>query len=186
MSWYYPKGWTDRGDGVDQVLIHYACTPPGQWPDWGWGHQARVLQDVGGRPRQRLKVLRMPREVWDMEKGSPTPEYRFHYFFEVHQHGDRWTTDLFTEDIVYRDLEYTDNAGWVTNICIYWAVSNWTAPVYSPMEEPRVPAGSEFVATNYYTYDDKDRFHHEKYDLLYGLDLPHRFRSRMSHPHNHT
>ena len=63
MSWYYPKGWTDEQDGIDQVLIHYSCTPPGQWPDWSWSHDARVLQDFGGFPRQRLKVLRMPREV---------------------------------------------------------------------------------------------------------------------------
>jgi hypothetical protein len=186
VSWYYPKGWTDQDDGIDQVVIHYACTPPGQWPDWSWGHDARVLQDFGGYPRRRLKVIRMPREVWDMEHGWSTPEYRFHYYFEVHQHGSRWTTDLFTEEIVYRDLQYTDKTGWVTNICIYWSVGDWTAPVYSPMEEPRIPADSEFVATNYYSYDDKDRFHHEKYQMLYGLDLPHRFDSRMWGPRGGT
>ena len=186
MSWYYPKGWTDQDDGIEQVLIHYACTPPGQWPDWSWGHDTRVLQDFGGFPRRRLKVLRMPREIWDMENGWPTPEYRFHYYFEVYQHGDRWTTDLFTEDIVYRDLEYADTSGWVTNICIYYAVGDWTAPVYSPMEEPRIPADSEFAATRYYSYQDKDRFHHEKYQMLYGLDLPHRFSSRMWGPRGGT
>ncbi|MFB9363896.1 hypothetical protein [Actinoplanes nipponensis] len=182
MSWYYPKGWTDQEDGVEQVLIHYTWTPPEQWPDWTWGHEARVLQDLGGFPRQRLKVLRMPREVWDMKNGWSTPEYRFHYYFEVYQHGGRWTTDLFTEEIVYRDLEYADTTGWVTNICIYWSVGSWIAPVYSPMEEPRIPAGSEFVSTNYYSYGDKDRFHHEKYHLLRVLDLPHRFHARMWGP----
>ena len=88
-------------------------------------------------------VLRMPRDVWDIDNGWPTPEYRFHYYFEVFQHGNRWTTDLFSEDIVYRDLEYVDNTGWVTNICIYWSVGDWTAPVYSPMEDPRFPTDSE-------------------------------------------
>jgi hypothetical protein len=186
VSWYYSKGWTDQEDGIEQVLIHYACTPPGQWPDWSWGHDARVLQDVGGYPRQRLKVLRMPREVWDMENGWSTPEYRFHYYFEVYQHGNRWTTDLFTEDIVYRDLEYADDNGWITNICIYWSVGGWAAPVYSPMEEPRIPADSEFMARNYYSYNDKDRFHREKYHMLYALDLPHRFYSRMWGPRGAT
>ena len=38
-------------------------------PDWSWGHESRVLEDRGGFPRNRLKVLRMPREVWDMENG---------------------------------------------------------------------------------------------------------------------
>ena len=50
------------------------------------------------------------------------------------------------------------------------------------MEEPRIPADSEFAATSYYSYQDKDRFHHEKYHMLYGLDLPHRFHSRMWGP----
>jgi hypothetical protein len=50
VSWYYPKGWTDSEDGIEQVLIHYVCTPPTQWPDWGWGHETRVLQDLGGYP----------------------------------------------------------------------------------------------------------------------------------------
>ena len=94
MTWYYPKGWTDQEDGVEQVVIHYACTPPEQWPDWAWGHESRVLEDRGGFPRNRLKVLRMPRDVWDMQNGWSTPEYRFHYYFEVFQNGHRWTTDL--------------------------------------------------------------------------------------------
>jgi hypothetical protein len=182
VSWYYAKGWTDAEDGVEQVVIHYTWTPPSQWPDWSWGHEARVLQDLGGFPRQRLKVLRMPREVWDMENGWPTPEYRFHYYFEVFQNGGRWTTDLFSEDIVYRDLEYVDHDGWITHICIYWSVGDWKAPVYSPMEDPRFPADSEFRSTKYYSYWDKDRFHYEKYHMLRALELPHRFRSRMWGP----
>jgi hypothetical protein len=182
VSWYYPKGWTDAEAGVEQVLIHYTWTPPTQWPDWSWGHETRVLQDLGGFPRQRLKVLRMPREVWDMENGWPTPEYRFHYYFEVFQGGGRWTTDLFSEDIVYRDLEYVDHDGWITHICIYWSVGDWNAPVYSPMEDPRFPIDSEFRATKYYSYWDKERFHYEKYHMLRGLELPHRFQSRMWGP----
>jgi hypothetical protein len=182
MSWYYPKGWTDQEDGIEQVLIHYTCTPPHQWPDWGWGHETRVLQDLGGFPRQRLKVLRMPREVWDMQNGWPTAEYRFHYFFEVFQNGTRWTTDLFSEDIVYRDLDYVDNDGWTTHICIYWSVGDWTAPVYSPMEDPRFPHDSEFRSTRYYSYWDKERFHYEKYQMLRALDLPHCWQSRMWGP----
>jgi hypothetical protein len=182
MSWYYPKGWTDSEAGIEQVRIHYTCTPPQQWPDWGWGHETRVLQDLGGYPRQRLKVLRMPRDVWDMQNGWPTAEYRFHYYFEVFQNGGRWTTDLISEDIVYRDLEYVDHDGWVTHICIYWAVGDWTAPVYSPMEDPRFPADSEFRSTRYYSYWDKERFHYSKYEMLRALDVPHRWRSRMWGP----
>jgi len=182
VSWYYPKGWTDQEDGVEQVLIHYACTPPGQWPDWSWGHGSRVLEDRGGFPRTRLKVLRMPREVWDMDNGWNTPEYRFHYYFEVYQNGHRWTTDLLSEDIVYRDLEYADNDGWATHICIYWSVGEWGAPVYSPMEDPRFPVDSEYRSTQYYSYQDKERFHHDKFHMLQAMERPHRWQARMYGP----
>ncbi len=186
MSWYYPKGWTDQQDGVEQVVIHYASTPPGQWPDWSWGHESRVLEDRGGYPRNRLKVLRMPREVWDMQNERNTPEYRFHHYFEVFQDGHRWTTDLFSEDIVYRDLEYVDDHGWATNICIYWSVGDWEAPVYSPMEDPRFPGNSEFRSTKYYSYWDKERFHHDKFHMLQAMDRPHRWQSRMYGPRGAT
>jgi hypothetical protein len=182
VSWYYPKGWTDQEDGVEQVLIHYVCTPPGQWPDWSWGHESRVLEDRGGFPRTRLKVLRMPRAVWDMEHGWDAPEYRFHHYFEVLQHGHRWTTDLFSEDIVYRDLDYVDDVGWATNICVYWSVGDWVAPVYSPMEDPRFPGDSEFRSTKYYSYWDKDRFHSAKSAMLQAMERPHRWQARMHGP----
>lgn len=182
MSWYYPKGWTDADDGIEQVLIHYTFTPPEHYPDWGWGSETRVLQDLGGFPRQRIKVLRMPREIWDLDNGWATPEYRIHYYFEVFQQGSRWTTDRFSEDIVYRDLEYVDNSGWITNICIYWSVGGWIAPVYSPMEDPRFPADSEFTSTRYYGYQDKDRFHYVKAQMLDAMELPHRWQSRMWGP----
>jgi hypothetical protein len=182
VSWYLVKDWTDSEGGIENVVIHYTWTPPGQWPDWSWGHESRVLQDHGGYPRRRAKVLRMPREVRDVEHGWTSPEYRFHYFYEVFQNGHQWTTDLFSEDIVYRDLEYVDESGWITNICIYWSVGDWTAPIYSPMEDPRFPPDSEFTSERYYSYWDKERFHHSKFHMLRQLDRPLRWQSRMWGP----
>jgi hypothetical protein len=182
VSWYLVKDWTDSEGGIENVVIHYTLTPPGQWPDWSWGHDSRVLQDHGGYPRRRAKVLRMPRHVRDVEHGWSTPEYRLHYFYEVFQNGHQWTTDLFSEDIVYRDLEYVDDAGWITNVCIYWAVGDWTAPIYSPMEDPRFPRDSEFTSERYYSYWDKDRFHYSKFHMLQQLAPPLRWRSRMWGP----
>ncbi|MFP5345889.1 MAG: hypothetical protein ACLGIA_02500 [Actinomycetes bacterium] len=186
MSWYLVKDWVDQEDGIENVLIHYTTTPPGQYPDWGWGHETRVLQDMGGFPRRRAKVLKMPREVWDMQNGWPTPEFRLHYFYEVFQNGHRWTTDPVAEDIVYRDLEYDDESRLLTHICIYWGVGSFVAPVYSPMEDPRFPADSEFRSTRYYGYWDKERFHHEKARLLSYLDPPIRWRARMWGPRGST
>jgi hypothetical protein len=94
----------------------------------------------------------MPRGVHDEHGGGLSLEYRLHYFFEVWQDGRNWHTDLESQDIVYRDMEYVDNEGWVTHLCVYWSVYDWQAPVYSPMEDPRFPADSEFTSERYYAY----------------------------------
>ena len=183
VSWYYPKGWTDQEDGVEQVAIHYTCTPPE--PVAGLVLGARVARPGGPRrvPAQPAQgAAHAPGRSGTCRTGGRRPEYRFHYYFEVFQNGHRWTTDLFSEDIVYRDLEYADDHGWTTNICIYWGVGDWAAPVYSPMEDPRFPADSEFRSTKYYSYWDKERFHHEKFRMLQALDRPHRWRARMYGP----
>ena len=186
MSWYLRKEWVDQEDGIENVILHYTWSPQGGWPDWGRHHQSRVLLDAGGYPRRREKVIAMPREIWDDGRGAAHPEYRLHYFFEVFQHGRQWTTDLFTEEIACRDLEYVDHSGWITNICIYWAVDDWRAPIYSPMEDPRFPMESEFTSERYYAYWDKDRYHHAKFHMLGEIPLPHHWRSRMWGPRGST
>jgi hypothetical protein len=181
LSWYLQKEWVDQDDGIDMVLIHYTWTPFGRDPDWNM-HEWRPLGDGGGYPRRRTKVLTLPREVWDDSWGGPAREYAFHHYFEVFQSGHRWTTDTFTEEIVCRDLEFVDEQGLITNICIHWAVDDWTAPVFSPMEDPRFPGDSEFTSVRYYGYQDKARYHEAKFWMLDQLPLPHRWRASMWGP----
>lgn len=182
MTWYLRREWVDQEDGIENVTIHYTWSPPGGWPDWERNHNARMLVDAGGFPRRRWKVLRMPRGVWDEQGGGWSLEYRLHFFFEVWQQGRNWHTDLESQDIVYRDMEYVDNEGWVTHLCAYWSVYDWQAPVYSPMEDPRFPADSEFTSERYYAYQDKDRFSFFKSQMLGQLPLPHHWRSRIWAP----
>jgi hypothetical protein len=181
VSWYLRKEWVDQEDGIDLVVIHYAWTPLGHHPDWSWGHEWRPMQDAGGDPRRRVKVLTLPREVSDDSRGA-NREYAFHHFFEVYQNGHPWSTDTFTEEIVCRDLEFVDEHGWITNICIHWAVDDWTAPVFSPMEDPRFPMDSEFTSLRYYGYNDKPRYHEAKFHMMQHIPLPHYWRSTMWGP----
>jgi hypothetical protein len=185
MSWYLRKEWVDQEDGIESVLLHYTCTPLDAWPDWERFRNTRVLVDQGGFPRRHEKVISMPESVYDEARGWH-PEYRLHHYFEVFQHGRQWSTDLFTEEIACRDLEFTDDAGLVTNICIYWSVGDWGAPVYSPMEDPRFPADSEFTAKRYYNYWDRDRYHASKFHMLQAIPLPHRWQGRMWAPRGAT
>jgi hypothetical protein len=181
MRWYLRREWMDQEDGTENVMIHYTWTLPGDWPDWARDHNSRMLQDVGGFPRQRKKILAMPGGLPD-GRGGWSLEYRFHFFFEVWQHGRNWTTDLESEDIVYRDMDYVDAEGWITNICTYWAVYDWEAPIYSPMEDHRFPKDSEFTSERYYAYWDKDRYHYAKSQMLKEIPTPHYWQTRIWGP----
>lgn len=185
MTWYLAKTWIDPDDSVDAVQIHYMWTPIGDGPYFDGTHDVRWLGDWGGEPRRRGKVLSMPRAIWK-EGGWSHDGYALHHYFEVFGRHGRWTSDTFTEEIVPRDLEFVDDYGGITNICIYWAVGDWSSPTYSPMEDPRFPADSEFASVRYYSYQDKDRYHRTKAHMLQQIDLPHRWQARMWGPRGST
>jgi hypothetical protein len=185
MTWYLTKTWTDPDGEVDAVQIHYMWTPVGDGPFFDGTHQTRWLADWGGLPRRRGKVLSLPRSIWTGGRWSDDG-FALHHYFEVHGRHGRWTTDTVTEEIVTRDLEFVDHQGAITNICIHWAVDNWMAPTYSPMEDDRFPADGEFASVHYYGYEDKPRFHRTKAEMLYQIPLPHRWRARMWGPRGST
>ena len=182
MSWYLRKDWEDTDDGIDAVVIHYATTPRGEGPDWGRDHQWRPLQDHGGFPRRRSKVLSLPTSVWSNYHGGWDVEFLLHYYFEVYRGGGQWSTQTYTEEIVSKQLEFVDEPGWITNICIYWAVGTWEAPTYTPMEDYRFPQDSEFGSLRYYGYQDKARFHYSKTLMLDRIERPHYWQGRMWGP----
>jgi hypothetical protein len=182
LSWYLRKDWEDDADGIDLVLLHYTVSLPGMPADWGQAHECRPLEDRGGLPRRRAKVISLPTAVWDHRFDGWNHEYTLHHYFEVFQHGGQWTTQHYAEDIVSRELEFYDEAGLITNICVYWSVHDWEAPTYSPMEEPRFPSDSEFASIRYYAYQDKPRYHESKYHMLREIPAPHRWRARMWAP----
>lgn len=183
MTWYLTKTWTDPDDSVDAVQIHYMWTPHGEGPFWDGGHEVRWLSDHGGG--HRVKVLSMPTAI-RRDGGWSSDGFDLHHYFEVFSRNGRWTSDTFTEEIVTRDLEFVDEYGGITNICVHWGVGDWSAPAFSPMEDPRFPADSEFASIRYYGYQDKPRYHGTKSHLLQQLDLPHRWRARMWGPRGST
>lgn len=185
MTWYLTKTWVDPDDSVDAVAIHYMWTPVGDGPYFDGTHAVRWLVDCGGQPRRRVKVLSMPRSI-RTPGGWSDDGFALHHYFEVHGRHGRWTTDTFTEEIVARDLEFVDDHGVITNICIHWAVDTWLAPAYSPMEDPRFPDDSEFASLHYYGYEDRPRFHRMKAEMLGQIALPHRWRARMWGPRGST
>lgn len=181
MTWYLKKTFDDPDDSVDAVQIHYMWTPLGHGPYWDGNHAVRWMHGKG----HREKILSMPTAVWQ-DGGWNADGFALHHYFEVFGRHGRWSTDTFTEDIVSRELEFYDEYGGITNICIHWAVGDWEAPAFSPMEDPRFPADSEFASVRYYAYQDKDRYHATKAHMLQQIELPHRWRARMWGPRGAT
>lgn len=215
MEWYLKKEWVDPEPGVEAVNIHYTWTPPGQPPDWSRHHEVRamprgaILKTAVGLvtedPRQaeaflrslrsqqgetpsnvRKKVLKLPQSIWDEAQRVWTSHYLLHHYFEVFQAGRRWTTDLFTEEIVSREVEYIDWEGAMHALCAYWSVYDWDAPQFSPMEEPRFierfGPDNEFRSHKLYAYKDRPRFYREKWRMINEIPKPWRWRGRVWGP----
>lgn len=179
MSWYLRKTWIDQDEGIDGVIIHYWCSALGRPADFARSHESRDLQEWGGG--RRGKILKLPRSVWDDEWGWCL-EYALHHQFEVVQGESRWATALFTEEIASRQLEYFDDSGFISNICVHWAVGDWSAPAYSPMEDERFPEDSEFASLRYYGHWNKSHYHYAKSEMLRQIPLPHRWQGRIWGP----
>ena len=181
MSWYLTKDWVDQDDDIQGVLLSYTWSPLGHDPDWGANTEQRWLQDLGGSPRRRAKVLKLPRGIWHPSYGW-VRDFALHHRFDVVTSGGEHATQTFTEEIASAELDYVDHDGLITNICVHWAVGDWRAPNYSPMEDPRIPTDHEFASVRYYGYEDKPRYHATKAHLLSRLELPHRWRARIWGP----
>jgi hypothetical protein len=108
------KTWVDPGPGVAMVQIQYTWTPLGGTPDWANAEET-VLVPEAGAPGLRTAVLELPRSV----EGAP--DYALHHFFFVVGGNDDAASPVFTEDIVAREVVYTDTAGGHTSVGVVWS-----------------------------------------------------------------
>ncbi len=109
-SYHVEKEFYDYAEDIEGVNIHYVWTLPGAAPDWENQRTTRFMPPV--RPafyttnpaptqaRLRKKVLRLPLQIPDLEKGILTDRYLLHYYFEIFQGGHRHYSPLYTEEIV--------------------------------------------------------------------------------------
>ena len=110
------RTWVDTVPGIEMVQVHYAWTAPGQDPDWE-AADTRVLTLSEDSPGLRTAVIEVPRQV----DGSR--EYLLHHFFFVVTGTESGTSPVFTEEIVAREITYTDESGTWTHVGIGWGVS---------------------------------------------------------------
>ena len=211
MFFYLKKVFVDEEPHIEHVNIHYTWTPPGRAPDWGSHRETRAmprggvffrgmggvtLDDSGAATTTvaervevaddgvRRKVLRLPNTV--MDNGSVHEHYSFHHYFEVFRHGHGYHTQLYSDDIVTKEIEYVDYVGNVGGMCVYWSIEDWDSPQYTPTEEQNFTAwygeDNPFRSHKFYAAEDKDGFTWERHRLLAALPMPRRYLAKIRGP----
>jgi hypothetical protein len=221
--WFYlKKVFVDQEPNIEHVNIHYTWTPRGYPPDWAAHRETRAMPrggvyfrgmgglaaDASGAAQAgaaervevaddgvRRKILRLPNSL--AENGSTHEHYTLHHYFEVFRHGRACNTQLYSEDIVTKEIEYIDYVGNVGGMCIYWSIGDWDAPQYTPTEEQNFVAwygeDNPYRSHKLYASEDKNTFIQRRHELLSALPMPRRYvekirgpRGAMAHQGWHT
>jgi hypothetical protein len=213
MTFYVKKTFVDPEPGIEMVNIHYTWTPLGEMPNWQAHHEVRMMprggvlmRGLGGTTLdesgqyvqsavqtialpddgRRRKVLRLPKAIPDRLTGGYTEHYAFHYYFELFQYGRRQQSPLYTEEIVSREVEYSDFRGDLSATCLYWSISDGDAPQYTPTEEANFIAAygqdNPYRSHKLYGAPDKDAFLRARSELIRRLPLPRRFIGKLHGP----
>jgi hypothetical protein len=213
FSFYVKKTFVDTQPGIELVNLHYTWTPLGQMPNWEKHRETRAMPrggvlvrgmggttvDESGQYVQtqselielpddgtRRKIIKLPNDLLDPETGNYTENYAFHHYFEVFCNGKRELSQLFTEEIISKEVEYIDFQGNLGGMCIYWSVYDWDAPQYQPTEEAnfieRYGADSPFRSHKFYGVEDKENFSRTRSELLAQLPMPRRYLGKVRGP----
>ena len=171
------KVWVDPNDRVDSVEIRYTWSPIGTQPDFTNGKdEAEVMQVVlGTNPRERQAIIEIPRYL----EGKDN--YLLHYHFGGGGEHHEGFTQVYTEEIVSKEIEYIDHEGLLTEVRVLWSVGGWAAPNWTqarldglplqvPMDAPGHDAEGEGLADE------------AIYELVQTVPLPRRFVARVWGP----
>jgi hypothetical protein len=115
------KIWVDPDDKVNSVEIRYTWSPIGSEPSWTANEEAEVMMVVPGTaPRVRQAVLEIPRYLNDKDN------YLLHYQFGGGGEHHAGFSNVFTEEIVAREIPYVDEEGKITEVRLLWSVDGWS------------------------------------------------------------
>ncbi|MBI4831483.1 MAG: hypothetical protein HY801_07995, partial [Candidatus Lindowbacteria bacterium] len=192
MFWYLKKEWRDPSPDISEVKIHYAWGPHGSPPDWGRFEQVRTLstwaEKVEGRgrvsphegrgetksvwalpPGMRAKIIKIPEGMSNGQFGLHADSFLLHHYFEIHRNGSVSYSDMYTEEIVSWEVEYTDWTGAIIAVCAHWSIGDTDAMMYAPTEDPRFLEwyghDNEFRSIRIYQAVDLLRFAGERWRL---------------------
>jgi hypothetical protein len=170
------KVWVDPPDKVDSVEIRFTWSAIGEAPKWQGNDEAEVMSVIPNTtPRVRQAAIEIPRYL------DGKDNYLLHYQFGGGGEHHAGFSQIYTEEIVSREIPYVDNEGLVTEVRILWSVGGWSAPNWS---QSRL----EGLALNY----DKNEAGHDQegegiadeamYEMVQTVPLPRRFVGKVWAP----
>jgi hypothetical protein len=159
------KTWADPGPGIAMVQIQYVWTPAGAEPDWANAEEA-VLAPEAGTPGLRTAVLEVPRFV------NGAADYALHHFFFVVGANDRTASPVFTEDVVAREITYTDESGGYTSVGLMWSAVEASPDLTVPNYTSTAMDGLPFQSSGGGAAPE----HGSIYEFVRAQPLPHVFR----------
>jgi hypothetical protein len=213
LSFYAKKTFVDTLPGIELVNLHYTWTPLAEMPNWDVHRETRAMPrggtlvrgmggttiDEQGQAVQtesevielpddgiRRKIIRLPNEILDPKTGRYIDNYSLHHYFEIFRDGKRELSQLFTEEIVSKEVEFIDHTGNLGGMCIYWSIGDWDGPQYQPTEEANFIAkygeDNPYRSYKFYGCDDMEEFSRIRSAMLAALPMPRRYIGRIRGP----
>jgi hypothetical protein len=171
------KVWVDPSDRVDSVEIRYIWSPLGTAPDFTGGRdEAEVMHVVlGTNPRIRQAIIEIPRYL------DGNDNYLLHYHFGGGGEHHEGFTQVYTEEIVSREVEYIDHDGSLTEVRVLWSVGGWAAPNWTRL---RLEGLTLQIPEDTPGHDREGEGMADEaiYELIQTVPLPRRFVGRVWGP----
>jgi hypothetical protein len=175
------KTWVDPEPGIEMVQIQFACSPVGEEPDWE-SSDTMVLPPDPSRPGVRSAVLDVPRSL----PGAPREPFSLHHFFFVVRRTERFSSPVYTEEVVPHEVVVEDDDGSWTHVGVSWQVS-------TAADEPAAAANYTVTAMDGLGFGDPDGDSAgtggpvtHVFDFVRAQPLPHVFRGLVWGPRGST
>ena len=116
------KVWMDQDSGIQMVEIRYTWSLLGEPAKWDGREEAEVMMEIPNTdPKVRQAVIEIPRYLNDQDS------YQLHHRFMFVKDGREQFTQIFSEEIVSKEIPYVDQQGRITEVRLLWGVNGWTA-----------------------------------------------------------
>ena len=174
------KVWMDQDSGIQMVEIRYTWSPLGEPATWDGREEAEVMMEIPNTdPKVRQAVIEIPRYLNDQDS------YQLHHRFMFVKDGREQFTQIFSEEIVSKEIPYVDQQGRITEVRLLWGVNGWTAQNWTQaklagLNLQTVPTRAGHDREGEGIADDAI------YELIQTVPLPRRYNAKVWGPRGAT